>query len=101
MLADDFNISARKAIQWTAEQLTDKNKAFLFSLPMLEHRENILFVHASPQSLELWDYILDAEDAASAMKFYDEKLCFIGHTHVPKIFSIQGLAKSITRDEQF
>jgi len=99
--AHRYNSAALKAVQWTAGQLNDGSRALLSSLPMLKRNENILFVHASPRSPELWDYILDADDAASAIRYFDEKICFIGHTHVPGIFSRQGRVKSIAREAQF
>ena len=100
-LFDDFNPLALKALQWTSEQLTYESRALLSSLPMVGRKENILFVHSSPSSPELWDYIVDIEDAASALQNFDERLCFIGHTHISGIFSLQGSVKSITREEQF
>jgi diadenosine tetraphosphatase ApaH/serine/threonine PP2A family protein phosphatase len=101
MLAGNYNVLALRALQWTSKHLSDESKAMLTSLPMMKRSENILFVHASPHSPELWDYILDAEDATLAIRHFNEKLCFIGHTHVPDIFSRQGRVKSITREEQF
>ncbi len=100
-LAHDFNAIARKAVVWTAEHLTDESKTFLLSLPLVERKENILFVHSSPHSPEAWDYIIDSDDAFSAIKHFEEQICFIGHTHVPGIYSQRGRAKSIDRDEQY
>ena len=100
-IADDFNSSAKKAIQWTAEQLTNDCRAFLSALPMVERNENILFVHSSPRFPEQWDYILDREDASSAIRHFSEKICFFGHTHIPGIFTREGRKKSITREEEF
>jgi predicted phosphodiesterase len=100
-LAYNYNVIALRAIQWTAEHLSDTSKAFLASLPMVMRNGDILFVHSSPSSPELWDYILDAEDALSAILHFSEKLCFIGHTHIPDIFSWKGRVKSITNEEQF
>ena len=96
----DFNPIAQKAIEWTADQLTDENRSFLSSLPMTEKKENILLVHSSPASPELWDYIINADDAVAAIDHFEEKICFIGHTHVPGIFSPHGRAKSISTTEQ-
>ena len=101
LLAHDFNAIARKAVVWTAEQLTEESRAFLLSLPMVERKENILFVHASPHSPEVWDYIIDSDDASLAISYFEEQICFIGHTHVPGIYSRRGRTKSITRDEQY
>lgn len=100
-MAHDFNAIARKAVVWTAEHLTEESKLFLHTVPMVEHRSDILFVHSSPESPGAWEYILDSEDAVSALQSFDEKLCFIGHTHVPGIFSKSGRAKLVTAEGQF
>lgn len=99
--AHDFNAIAKKAVVWTSQQLTEESKAYLSSLPMVAKKENILIVHSSPNSPEAWDYIIDNDDAATAFRYFDEKICFIGHTHVPGIFTRHGRAKNITLDEQY
>ena len=99
-LARDFNAIARQAVTWTAEQLTSESRSFLSSLSMVERKENILLVHSSPCSPEQWDYIINADDAISAIGHFEEKICFIGHTHVPGIFSLHGRSKSISSSEQ-
>lgn len=101
MIANEFNVVARKAAVWTANTLKQENHDFLSSLPYIHQKELLLFVHSSPHTPESWDYIIDTEDAASAFQFFTEKLCFIGHTHVPGIYSRRGKAKMIDSDEQF
>lgn len=96
----DFNPIAQKAIEWTARQLTEASRSFLLSRPMCVKKENIRLVHSSPRSPELWDYVINAEDAVDAIHHFEEKICFIGHTHVPGIFSSHGRAKSISIVEQ-
>ncbi len=100
-LAYDFNAIARRAVFWTAEQLTDENSAYLATLPLTVVKEKILFVHSSPEAPEAWDYIVDPDEASQALRSVEEMICFIGHTHVPGIYSERGRAKYITRDEQF
>ena len=100
-LAHDFNAIAKKAVVWTSEQLTVESKSFLSSLPMVVRKDQVLIVHSSPMQPEAWDYIIDNDDAALAFRYFDEKICFIGHTHVPGIFTQHGRAKSITADEQY
>ena len=97
----DFNPIAQKAIEWTAQQLTEENRSFLSSRPMWVKKEGIRLVHSSPRSPELWDYVVNAEDAVEAFRHFEEKICFIGHTHVPGIFSHHGRAKSISAIEQY
>jgi len=96
----DFNPIAQKAIEWTARQLTNGSRSFLSTVPMIEKKETILLVHSSPHSPELWDYIVTPDDAIAALHSFEEKICFIGHTHIPGIFSPVGRAKSISTNEQ-
>ena len=96
----DFNPIAQKAIEWTAAQLSDESLSFLSSRPMIEKKENILLVHSSPHSPEVWEYIINAEEAADAIQYFEEMICFIGHTHVPGIFSLSGRSKSVSRTER-
>jgi len=96
----DFNPIAQKAIEWTAGQLTEESRSFLSSRPMCVKKDDILLVHSSPRSPELWDYVINAEDAGEAIRYFEENICFIGHTHVPGIFSPHGRAKSIFVNEQ-
>ncbi|HTY09556.1 MAG TPA: metallophosphoesterase family protein [Bacteroidota bacterium] len=96
----DFNPIAQKAIEWTAQQLTEENRSFLSSRPMNVKKEDVQFVHSSPRSPELWDYIINADDAVEAIRSCEEKICFIGHTHVPGIFSAHGRSRSVVRSEK-
>jgi predicted phosphodiesterase len=100
-VAEDFNPIAKKAVIWTSQELSDASKQFLSALPYQIKAEPALFVHSSPQEPEAWNYIINAEDAIAALRYCNEKICFIGHTHVPGIFSKRGRAKFITTDEQF
>jgi predicted phosphodiesterase len=100
-MAGDFNAIARKAVYWTADQLTEESRSFLTALPMVHRIEKILFVHSSPNVPEAWDYIVDVDDASSALRHFQEKICFIGHTHVPGIFSHVGRARAVTPEEKY
>ncbi len=99
--AYDFNANAKRAIEWTAAALSDDTRSFLSSLPLVERKEGILFVHASPDTPDAWNYIVDASDAIAALRHFDERVCFIGHTHIPGIFSRLGRAKAVSNDEQY
>jgi predicted phosphodiesterase len=51
------------------------------------HSENgLLFVHASPHEPGSFKYVLDMESAKLNFGSFDEKICFIGHSHLPVIF---------------
>ena len=80
-LAHDFNIIARRAITWTSEILNEASITFLSALPLVERKEQILFVHSSPHLPHAWDYIIDSDDASSAIHHFDERILFKGDSN--------------------
>ncbi len=84
-----FNDLAREAIKWTRAVLDDSAKKILKDLPMSYVLRNddidMLFVHSSPRYPEEWNYILTLREAELNFHYFNEKLCFIGHSHVPFI----------------
>jgi diadenosine tetraphosphatase ApaH/serine/threonine PP2A family protein phosphatase len=46
-------------------------------------------VHASPTNPDHWDYILTAADAAFEMQAFQQPLCFVGHSHIPEVFTAE------------
>ncbi|MFP4459315.1 MAG: metallophosphoesterase family protein [Candidatus Zixiibacteriota bacterium] len=86
--AHRFNRYALISNLWTADHLTTDQKAFLNELPYTySDRESALFVHSSPFQPEYFNYILSPGDAMFEFAEFSEKLCFIGHSHKPAIFS--------------
>ena len=98
--AEDFTDNARSAILWTRKQITEENLDYLRSLSLVHQKKDMVFVHSSPCEPEEWNYIFDEDTAARAFRCFSEPLCFIGHTHMPMIFSPNGIASAITRDER-
>src|SRR3954454_8850188 len=47
--------------------------------------DDILITHASPRE-PVWEYILTPTTALENFAFFDEAICFVGHTHKPAIF---------------
>ncbi len=85
-----FSENARAAIEWTSVMLSPQTKQFLKSLRP-SHRipkDDMLLCHGSPKDPEAWNYILSLEDARRAFYNFDERVCFIGHSHVPFIIEI-------------
>jgi len=82
-----FNPYARIAAEWTHGVLTLEKQTFLSELPFELDLEGILFVHASPYEPEAWHYILSPADAQFNFPYFTQPLCFVGHSHVPAIFS--------------
>ena len=91
---DYFNIYAKKAIEWTITALKDENKKYLQTLPMHEYTNDAFFVHATPMIPERWGYILTPHQAKLNFEYFDQQICFIGHSHLPVIFSYNGKKES-------
>ena len=81
-----FNDIARRAVEWTAQRLTPENMEWLERRPyQYELPGGLLFVHASPVSPEAWGYVLTFGDARSSFDAFEQRVCFIGHSHQPAV----------------
>lgn len=88
-IADTVSFSdlARNAILWTRKILDDGEIGYIKSFPLTYEYENMTLVHGSIDSPEAFHYVLDNRDACVTMARMRTLLCFIGHTHVPGLFS--------------
>lgn len=82
-----FNVYARLAIDYTRAALDPENEKKLAALPLDYIEENSYFVHAAPFEPVNWNYILTLYEAAKNFDCFKQKLCFIGHSHVPVVYS--------------
>jgi diadenosine tetraphosphatase ApaH/serine/threonine PP2A family protein phosphatase len=94
-----FNPAARRALHWTCLQLDqpidppeviERRWKFLAELPMTHREGDVLYVHASPRN-PLVEYVFP-EDVHNQQKMDGvfaeiERCCFVGHTHVPGVFT--------------
>ena len=99
--SENMNAVARAAIEWTRPRLDREAKQFLAALPMIAEQGDSIFVHASLNTPENWDYITNERRAASSFRQTQARLITCGHTHVPLLISldtrgsVQGHAPSI------
>ncbi|MBI4495881.1 MAG: metallophosphoesterase family protein [Deltaproteobacteria bacterium] len=82
-----FNAMARAAIEWTREQLTEEERFLLRQTPLLKRAGALTFVHASPRNPEAWNYIFSLEEAEEAFRALETEVAFIGHSHLPIIWT--------------
>ncbi len=85
-----FSSHARESDLWTRDVLTRENLEFLKSLPFTIQLKNLLFVHSSPAQPREWEYIFTEPQAKVQFHYFNEKICFIGHSHIPGIFPESG-----------
>ncbi len=81
---------AREAVEWTRTVLNSSELAFLRFLPLTINWGSVLFLHSSPDSPDMWNYILTGSDAIVQFRFFKESVLFVGHTHVPAIWNEEG-----------
>jgi predicted phosphodiesterase len=83
---NSFNAKAANAVEWTRKQLTEDDRHWLQSLPLVRRVENFTIVHATLENPELWGYVFDKLASSASLVRQKTDLCFFGHTHVPVAF---------------
>jgi len=87
---ENFNLYARRAAEWTAEQLDDAERHYLAALPLVLDEGDARFVHAEPVRPAEWGYIFDLADAQTALAATAQRYCFVGHSHIPFLCAEEG-----------
>ncbi len=82
-----FNQYAKEAVLWTRKAITQHNKAYLENLPFTQETDTVFFVHSTPLEPAEWHYIFSDRDAQQNFKNVSQPITFIGHSHIPVIFS--------------
>jgi predicted phosphodiesterase len=100
-VANQFTLNAQLSAIWTFGALVSENKDFLRSIPQMKPRGDILFSHASPFEPEEWHYVISEFDTREAFQAFPERICFIGHSHIPVIFSEHGKVPAISQSGRF
>lgn len=85
-----FTMHARTALEWTLNQLTPQRLEYMRALQVSARQHDLLFVHSAPTAPERWEYIVDEYDAMKHFSAFHERICFVGHSHVPGIYSQDG-----------
>jgi len=83
--ADWFNVTARSAIEWTADTISPSTRGWLSDLPIRREEQGFTLVHGSPRD-PLWEYIDDPAVAGAVMPAMTTAWGLFGHTHRPRAF---------------
>jgi diadenosine tetraphosphatase ApaH/serine/threonine PP2A family protein phosphatase len=96
-----FNEYARYAIEWTKHVLTEEAGRILRSLPLKEElrERDIFLVHSTPRAPEEWHYLLTLWDAEINFHYFQNKFCFLGHSHQPFILEMEPTGELVTYRE--
>jgi predicted phosphodiesterase len=90
-----FNHFARTAIEWTADVLTPDNEEFLKDLPLTEELadDSIFLVHGTPREPAEWHYMSGEGAGKINLNYFDERMCLVGHSHIPFILEFNERGK--------
>lgn len=81
-----FHEQAQVAVDWTRHQLDSAEKCFLANLPLVHQERNFVLVHGTLHQPERFLYLMDLGQAKQTLLSMDCSICFVGHSHVAKIF---------------
>lgn len=84
---ESFNDLARDAVLWSRNILDKEEIEYLKSFQLVYEDEKMTLVHGTLNMPEEFYYIFDSDDAYVTINQMKNYLCFVGHTHVPAIFS--------------
>jgi predicted phosphodiesterase len=87
MSRGSLNPLATSAMDWTTKHVTDREFSIVAGFVMDSVFENCYLVHASPYDPSDWHYILTTTEAELGFTHFEQQLGFMGHTHLPMIFS--------------
>lgn len=95
-----MNEAARRAIEWTRPRLSDAQRDFLTSLPLIQSLGNLLFVHAEASAPQRWIYVTGPAEAHASLASVKAHVTFCGHVHVPQLFCMTATAKVVAHRPQ-
>ncbi|MEN8241169.1 MAG: metallophosphoesterase family protein [Chloroflexota bacterium] len=88
MSVASFNIEAKQAVEWTQSVLSKENKEYLLERPLTSVNGEVTLAHGSPRQ-PVFEYVLDTRSAAENFDHFDNEFCFIGHSHLPLMFTLK------------
>jgi predicted phosphodiesterase len=86
LLAEGFSENAYISSLHTRDIINKEQVDYLHSLPYTYSEEDLFFVHGSPKVPKKYQYVLNEEAAKINFGSFKEKICFIGHSHIPVMF---------------
>ena len=83
----EFSATAALSLEWTRGILNADQKAWLGALRPQRQIRKTTFVHATLDSPSSWGYVRTVKEAELSLACQRTPICFIGHTHVSKVFA--------------
>ncbi len=88
--ATHFTPDEKAAIMWTRDNLPFEYYNYLNALELILKNKDFILAHSTLHNPKDFHYMDDISKAPDTFYLMDNPVCFVGHTHVPKIFIQQG-----------
>lgn len=75
--------------QWTTEQLSIRDAAYLKDLPQVVERGDFTLVHGSPRR-PIREYLTTLSSAVENFNYFESRYCLVGHSHLTLVFRHDG-----------
>lgn len=98
---ETFSIVAKLGVEWTRSVIQKENVDFLKGLKYSLESDDALFVHSSPDLPQFFRYIFTQDDTEGSFEAFDNRICFIGHTHRPAVFCEDTVSTQLTAGKRF
>ena len=85
-----FTPDGRAAVTWTRTRIAFEDIPYVNNLPLCLKNKDCVLVHASLKDPQQFTYLTSIPKAVDTFALMDAPVCFVGHTHVPKVFILRG-----------
>ncbi len=92
-----FNDAARRALEWTRDQLSFTDLDALRRLPLTATEGSLTLVHSTLVSPQRFEYLVEAGQGIDCARVCRTLICCVGHSHVPFVFEIERPAYRLQR----
>ena len=84
---ENFNPTAKQAIDWTATLINNTHREWLKKLPQIHEQHDWIVTHGSLRA-PLWEYLIEKNAILAHFSIQKTRFSAVGHTHLPAIASL-------------
>jgi len=82
-----FNKYASWAILWTQRNISQDSCDYIKTFKFIYENDFFVAAHGALHGAEKFPYLREVKDAEKTFEQLKKKICFVGHTHVPEVFT--------------
>ena len=97
---ENMTEAAARMLNWSEELLIGRyDDVIREKFVMTIEEDGYCAAHASPVRADEWPYLISEFWTDDVFRDADFEICFVGHTHIPALFSLEGGQKRFTEGE--